>query len=207
MDLFSPDEYDLIVELMNLGVGRAAHALSQLVNDEVLLSVPRLEFISVPEAQEAFRKDLPPFLAGVLQDFEGFISGRAALLFPEARSLELVNAMIGEELSADEITELEQETLAELGNILLNHCLATLANQLKQQVKTDIPRAFNSSSSELSGNLNLCANDSNNTLVMLVQIDFSLRHSALRGYLAFVIDLQSADSFLLALREYLAELI
>ncbi len=207
MDLFSPDEHDLIVELMNLGVGRAAHALSQLVNDEVLLSVPRLEFISVPEAQEAFRKDLPPFLAGVLQDFEGFINGRAALLFPEARSLELVNAMIGEELSADEITELEQETLAELGNILLNHCLATLANQLKQQVKTDIPRAFNSSSSELSGNLNLCANDSNNTLVMLVQIDFSLRHSALRGYLAFVIDLQSADSFLLALREYLAELI
>ncbi len=207
MDLFSPDEHDLIVELMNLGVGRAAHALSQLVNDEVLLSVPRLEFISVPEAQEAFRKDLPPFLAGVLQDFEGFISGRAALLFPEARSLELVNAMIGEELSADEITELEQETLAELGNILLNHCLATLANQLKQQVKTDIPRAFNSSSSELSCNLNLSANDSKNTLVMLVQIDFSLRHSALRGYLAFVIDLQSADSFLLALREYLAELI
>ena len=68
MDLFSPDEHDLIVELMNLGVGRAAHALSQLVNDEVLLSVPRLEFISVPEAQEAFRKDLPPFLAGVLRD-------------------------------------------------------------------------------------------------------------------------------------------
>ncbi len=207
MDLFSPDEHDLIVELMNLGVGRAAYALSQLVNDEVLLSVPRLEFISVPEAQEAFRKDLPPFLAGVLQDFEGFISGRAALLFPEARSLELVNAMIGEELSADEITELEQETLAELGNILLNHCLATLANQLKQQVKTDIPRAFNSSSSELSSNLNLSVSDSSNTLVMLVQIDFSLRHNALRGYLAFVIDLQSADSFLLALREYLAELI
>jgi len=207
MDLFSPDEHDLIVELMNLGVGRAAHALSQLVNDEVLLSVPRLEFISVPEAQEAFRKDLPPFLAGVLQDFEGFINGRAALLFPEARSLELVNAMIGEELSADEITELEQETLAELGNILLNHCLATLANQLKQQVQTDIPRAFSSSSSELPGTLSLYEDDSNNTLVMLVQIDFSLRHSALRGYLAFVIDLQSADSFLHALREYLAEIL
>lgn len=207
MDLFSPDEHDLIVELMNLGVGRAAHALSQLVSDEVLLSVPRLEFISVPEAQDAFRKDLPPFLAGVMQDFEGFINGRAALLFPEARSLELVNAMIGEELSADEITELEQETLAELGNILLNHCLATLANQLKQQVKTDIPRAFNSSVSELPTNLNLPCNDASNTLVMLVQIDFSLRHSALRGYLAFVIDLQSADSFLLALREYLAELL
>jgi chemotaxis protein CheC len=207
MDLFSADEHDLIVELMNLGVGRAAHALSQLVNDEVLLSVPRLEFISVPEAQRAFHDDLPPFLAGVMQNFEGFINGRAALLFPEARSLELVNAMIGEELSADEITELEHETLAELGNILLNHCLATLANQLHQQIKTDIPRAFNTNADELTRTLNLHSGDTDNTLVMLVQIDFSLRNSALRGYLAFIIDLHSADTFVNALRSYLAELL
>ncbi|MBA4501281.1 chemotaxis protein CheX [Marinobacterium marinum] len=207
MDLFSADEHDLIVELMNLGVGRAAHALSQLVSDEVLLSVPRLEFISVPEAQQAFRNDLPPFLAGVMQNFEGFINGRAALLFPEARSLELVNAMIGEELSADEISELEHETLAELGNILLNHCLATLANQLQQQIKTDIPMAFSTSADDLSGTLELCQGDVNNTLVMLVQIDFSLKTSALRGYLAFIIDLHSADTFVNALRSYLAELL
>ncbi|GAA0783431.1 hypothetical protein [Marinobacterium sediminicola] len=207
MDLFSADEHDLIVELMNLGVGRAAHALSQLVSDEVLLSVPRLEFISVPEAQKAFHKDLPPFLAGVMQSFEGFINGRAALLFPEARSLELVNAMIGEELTADEITELEHETLAELGNILLNHCLATLANQLHEQIRTDIPRAFSISAEELSGTLNLNQGNPENTLVMLVQIDFSLRNSALRGYLAFIIDLHSADTFVSALRSYLAELL
>lgn len=207
MDLFSTDEHDLIVELMNLGVGRAAHALSQLVSDEVLLSVPRLEFITVPEAQKAFHSDLPPYLAGVMQSFEGFINGRAALLFPEARSLELVNAMIGEELSADEITELEHETLAELGNILLNHCLATLANQLNQQIKTDIPRAFSIRSDELPGTLDLNQGDADNTLVMLVQIDFSLRHNALRGYLAFIIDLHSADSFVNALRSYLAELL
>jgi chemotaxis protein CheC len=42
---------------------------------------------------------------------------------------------------------------------------------------------------------------------MLVQIDFSLRHSALRGYLAFIIDLRSADTFITALRSYLAELL
>jgi chemotaxis protein CheC len=142
-----------------------------------------------------------------MQNFEGFINGRAALLFPEARSLELVNAMIGEELSADEITELEHETLAELGNILLNHCLATLANQLHQQIKTDIPRAFNTNADELTRTLNLHSGDTDNTLVMLVQIDFSLRNSALRGYLAFIIDLHSAHTFVNALRSYLAELL
>lgn len=207
MELFSPDEHDLIVELMNLGVGRAAHALSRLVNDEVLLSVPRLEFISISEARVAFREDLPSSLAGVSQDFEGFINGRAALLFPEARSLELVNAMLGEELSTDEITELEQETLAELGNILLNHCLATLANQLKQQVQTDIPRAFNISASDLPNALRLPDTDQENSLVMLVHIDFSLQQNALRGYLAFIIDLRSADTFINSLRTYLAELL
>lgn len=207
MELFNADEHDLIVELMNLGVGRAAHALSQLVNDEVLLSVPRLEFISAPEAQQAFRRDLPPFLAGVMQGFDGFMTGRAALLFPEARSLELVNAIIGQDLSADEITELEQETLAELGNILLNHCLATLANQLDQTIQTDIPRAFSVTSADLPSTLSLQEADTDNPLVMLVQIDFSLRHNALRGYLAFIIDLSSADAFVAALRAYLAKLL
>ena len=207
MELFSPDEHDLIVELMNLGVGRAASALSQLVNDEVLLSVPQLEFISTARARNAFHQELPACLAGVSQDFEGFINGRAALLFPEARSLELVNAMLGETLSADEISELEQETLAELGNILLNHCLATLANQLKQQVQTDIPRAFSLHADELPDALILPSTDPENSLVMLVHINFSLRQSELRGYLAFIIDLRSADTFINALRTYLAELL
>lgn len=201
----TPDEHDVVVELMNIGIGRAASALSQMVQDEVLLSVPKLEFLDPDEAHDRFCAYLPHLLAGVMQDFSGFMTGRAALLFPEERSLELVRAILGADMSADEISELEQETLAELGNILLNNCLATLANLLSQQIQTDLPHVFNINTSQLLSQLALRNDVDNTSFIMLIQIEFSLRKNDLQGYLAFLIDVQSADVFIKALRDYLAE--
>ena len=70
---------------------------------------------------------------GIHQVFEGEITGRALLIFPDTKSLELVRAVIGGELPLEEIIELEQEALAEIGNIILNGCLATIANHAAAQ--------------------------------------------------------------------------
>ncbi|SFB82715.1 chemotaxis protein CheC [Marinospirillum celere] len=201
--IFSDDEQETIVELMNLGVGRAASALSQLVKDEVLLSVPKVDFVQLDTAEDTFKQLLPKSLAGVTQAFDGFISGKAALIFPEERSLELVRIVVGNELSASEISELEQDTLAELGNILLNSCLASLANLLKREINTSLPEAYSGDHKKMLEIL--C--DQKDSLIMLVQIDFSLRQRNLQGYLAFIIDLRSADGFHIALQEYLADLL
>ncbi|MBO1519501.1 chemotaxis protein CheC [Oceanisphaera pacifica] len=205
--LLSSDEHELVVELMNIGIGRAANALSQMVQDEVLLSVPDLQFLHPTEASGSFCHYMPGALAGVMQDFSGFMSGRAALLFPEERSLELVRAILGEDMSVGEISELEQETLSELGNILLNNCLATLANLLNQQVQTEIPQVFNIETPNLLSQLTLDGEQDSASVIMLVQIKFSLRERDLEGYLAFVIDVHSADKFIAALQQYLSELI
>jgi hypothetical protein len=69
-------------------------------------------------------------LVAVQQSFEGPFSGRALLIFPEAQSLELVRSIVGEEHSLEDVIDLEQEALAETGNIILNACLATIANVL-----------------------------------------------------------------------------
>ncbi len=62
------------------------------------------------------------------------------LIFPEAKSLELVRAVAGGELSLEDIIALEHEALAETGNIILNNCLATMANMLKRRVKISLPQ-------------------------------------------------------------------
>ncbi len=201
--LFTTDEQETIVELMNVGVGRAASALSRLVQDEVLLSVPTVEFVHLDSAATTFEKLLPQALAGVTQAFDGFINGKAALIFPEERSLELVRILVGNELSASEISELEQDTLAELGNILLNSCLASLANLLKREIKTSLPQAYSGNYKKM---LDLLC-EQQDSLIMLVQIDFSLRERNLQGYLAFIIDLHSAAGFHAALQDYLADLL
>ncbi|GLR64717.1 chemotaxis protein CheX [Marinospirillum insulare] len=203
INAFNQDQQDTIVELMNIGVGRAASSLSKLVHDEVLLSVPKVDFVDIATAETHFSELLPSALAGVTQAFEGFVSGKAALIFPEERSLELVRLIVGDELSAIEISELEQDTLAELGNIILNSCLATLANILQREIKTSLPEAYTGNCHNILRRL--C--DRDDSLIMLVQVDFSLSQRELKGYLAFIIDLHSASGFRTALNEYLEKLL
>ena len=92
-----------------------------MVGEQVFLSVPQIALVSRLRAVRISlveREDAK--LVAVHQVFEGDITGRALLIFPETKSLELVRAVTGGELPLEDIIELEQEALAETGNIILN---------------------------------------------------------------------------------------
>jgi chemotaxis protein CheC len=80
-----------------------------------------------------------PNLVALRQDFSGVFSGRALLIFPEASSLELVRVVVGRQLALEDIVDLEDEALAETGNIILNSWVATIANLLKKNLKMSLP--------------------------------------------------------------------
>ena len=134
-DDLSELELDALTEAVNLGVSRAASNLSEMVTEQVHLSVPSVLMIGRERAIEILNKSEPSKLVAVHQIFEGEVSGRALVIFPEAKSLELVRAVTSAELSLEDIIELEHEALAETGNVILNSCLATIANQLISHVK------------------------------------------------------------------------
>src|SRR6201992_1271718 len=118
-------ELDALTELVNIGVSNAATSLREMVGREILLSVPKVELIARDAAVAMQSGSETARLVAVHQVFEGDITGRAMLIFPETNSLELVRAVTGGELSLEDIIELEQEALAETGNVILNGCLAT----------------------------------------------------------------------------------
>jgi chemotaxis protein CheY-P-specific phosphatase CheC len=113
-------EHDALTELANLGVGRAATNLSRLVREQVFLSVPRTEVLPLSVAADLLSSREPVDLVAVGQAFSGEFSGHALLIFPEANSFELVHAVIGSTVSVDEVADLEQEALTEIGNVILN---------------------------------------------------------------------------------------
>ncbi|REG83252.1 hypothetical protein [Marinomonas pollencensis] len=199
------DEFDLMVELVNIGVGKSASALSQLAGEEVLLSVPALEFLTLADATSVFEERLPALLTGVSQEFSGFFSGKAALLFPESRSLDLVNVMLGGDDFDGEIdAELEEEALSELGNILLNNCLSTLSNILNKSLATQLPHTFHAKPAGLISQL--LSEEKDETIIMLLKVDFSLKSRNLSGHLVFVIDFSENGTFKKTLQDYLKSL-
>ena len=142
-------ELDALTELVNLGVSQAAFSLREMIGHQVMLSVPSVALIDRERAIETLGKSEPNKLVAVHQVFEGDINGRALLIFPETQSLELVRAVTSGDLPLEEIIELEQEALAETGNIILNGCLATMANLLHRTLKISLPEILRGDSREL----------------------------------------------------------
>lgn len=193
-------ELDALTELVNLGVGRAAASLRNMVGDQVLLSVPAVAIVTREQAAQIIGERESGELVAVHQAFDGDISGRALLIFPETNSLELVRAVTGGRLPLEDIIELEQEALAETGNIILNACLATIANMLQRSLSISLPEILHGSGPDFFA---LAGAATIENAVLFLYIDFSVKDRDIRGYIAMLMDLPALES----LRALLGELI
>jgi chemotaxis protein CheC len=134
-------ELDALTEVVNIGVSRAAASLRDMVGEQVFLSVPSVAITSPARAAELIGERESSMLIAVRQGFQGEFSGSALLIFPGKNSLELVRAVAGGHLSLEDILELEQEALAEIGNVILNGCMATIANLLQRRLTISLPES------------------------------------------------------------------
>ncbi|HKT78041.1 MAG TPA: chemotaxis protein CheX [Sphingobium sp.] len=193
-------ERDALTEIVNIGVSRAASSLRKMIGDQVLLSVPSVEVVSQRRAARLISEREVVELVAVRQDFSGPFFGRALLIFPETNSLELVRAVTGGDLSAEDVVEMEYEALAETGNIILNSCLATMANMLKRSLTMTIPEVLRGDGATL---FEIDEQTEAEGLVLFLYIDFAVRQRDIRGYIAMLMDIPS----LATLKELLDEFI
>jgi len=193
-------ESDALTEIVNIGVSRAASNLRKMIGDQVLLSVPSIEVVSQRRAARLISEREINELVAVRQDFEGPFSGRALLIFPEENSLELVRAVTGGELSPQEVLDIEDEALAETGNVILNSCLATMANMLQRSLTMTIPEVLRGDGNKL---FEILEGGEADGLVLFLYIDFAVRKRDIRGYIAMLMDLPSLQT----LKELLGEFI
>jgi chemotaxis protein CheC len=136
---FSGDVLDVLTELVNVGVGRAASSLSDLVNCRIELSVPSIQLSRSCELK--FADQNSPSTV-VVQGFSGELSGRAALAFPHESSLTLAALLSGVDVLESELDVELSGVLLEVGNILLNSLVGTLANEIQQQLDYTLPSLY-----------------------------------------------------------------
>jgi chemotaxis protein CheC len=111
----------------------------------------------------------------------------------------LVQAILGRELPVQDIVEIEDEALAETGNIILNNFVATMANVFKRGLKMSLPSVMRGAGPDLFERP--AAEDD---LVLFLYINFEISQKEIRGYLALVMDLPSLETLQGLVRDYLA---
>lgn len=195
---------DAITELLNIGMGRAASALSKMVSEEVHLSVPSVEVLSRIEAAHKINGNPRKRIAAVRQHFQGPFWGDAILLFPQEKSLELVRILLREEnIPLETLTELERDALTEVGNIILNSCLSSLGDMLNYEVTSHLPIFITGTATEVLENDNVHTTQQDD-VVMFLRMDFALRSKDISGYVAFILEIPSIAQFKLRIHQYLS---
>ena len=135
----TPEHLDALQELLNIGVGRAAGSLNQMLEKPIRLHIPFIQLGKREELAPEIQRIQESTLSSVQLPFKGNFSGSACLLFPTKSAAALVTALIGAEEDPETMDSLREATLTEIGNIVLNGVMGSLANILQNQITYSVP--------------------------------------------------------------------
>ena len=191
---------DALIELLNIGFGRAGASLSQLTGHRVVLEVPQVSVHPIAELEVVLRAVVTDEVASVHQIFSGPVAGDALLLLEHRAAGMLKELLTNEAPLPLPLDASAREVLTEVGNILLNACLGTFGNLLQVQVSFSIPHLNLESVSDILRSLLVQREGLRYALV--VHAGFRLRDAEVTGYLVIVLSVASLDRLIRAVEQW-----
>jgi chemotaxis protein CheC len=191
---------DALIELLNIGFGRAAASLSQLTGHRVMLEVPQVSVHAIVDLERVLRTVVQNDVASVHQIFSGPVAGDALLLLDYKAAGMLKELLTNEAPLPLPLDASAREVLTEVGNILLNACLGTFGNILNVQVSFSIPQLNLESLSDILRSL--LVNREGLRYALIVHAGFRLRDAEVTGYLVVVLSVASLDRLIRAVEEW-----
>lgn len=194
-------QLDALAELVNIGVGRAAGMLHQMIGAPIELAVPEVKVLRSPELDA----ELGPGTAGnysfVRMLFGGRIQGAAALVFPPESAANLVAILTGEEEpDAPDLDAVRSGTLSEVGNIVINGVMGSIANLLQFPLRYELPTYFEGPATLLADGRNVDPEP----MMMIARTRFAVADLEIEGMVLVVLELASLDVLLRAIEEFSA---
>ena len=193
-------QQDALIELLNIGFGRAASALSELTGHRVLLDVPQVTLHPIEEVGDTLGRVVQGHVASVHQIFTGPVGGDALLILDESGASILKELLTNEPALPLSIDASAREVITEVGNILLNACLGTFGNLLKVQVSFSVPHLSLENVSAILESL--IVNHQGIRYALIVHAGFRVRDTQVTGYLMIVLSVASLDRLIRAVEDW-----
>ena len=201
MNLTEPQR-DALVELLNIGFGRAGAALSKLTGHRILLEVPEVAIHPVSQLDALLGRVTTARVASVHQVFSGPVAGDALLLLDPVAAATLKELLTDEPALPLELDTSSREVLTEVGNILLNACIGTFGNLLRVPMSFSVPDIDIATLHSVMDKLAAIGDAMRYALV--VTAGFRLRDAEVTGYVVIVLTVQSLTRLLIAVEQWVA---
>lgn len=192
--MMTPLQLDALKEIVNIGVGRAAASLNDMLDSPIVLEVPEVRVIDYEELNKVAGAAAESFSC-VQLGFKSSFSGTAALVFPQASAVKLVAALTAEEPDNSGLDGVMAGTLNEVGNIVINCVIGTIGNILERPFDFSLPNYFHGTLKDL---LHI---DSTTDLqsILLVKTHFIVQQKHIEGNIFLVFETASFDALLAAI--------
>jgi len=192
---------DSLKEVMNIGAGNAATALSQMTGTPVDITTPRLELLKVEDVTE-FTGKPDTIMSVVLVKVLGDAPGVMMMMFPKESALKIAHLLMRQ--SHTMLDEMDRTALREVGNVLAGCCLTALSNFLKLNMIQSVPNTATDMVGALLSNV-LADLGQANQEVLISEVHFHIPTLDINGGLFFIFDPKSTEKILKATEQYLPQ--
>jgi chemotaxis protein CheC len=129
-----------LAEIIGIGMGRAAEVLNTMLDAHVTLTAPVIRVLEPGELEGALGADPEAPLAAVEMDYGGELVGSAQLIFASDDAGRLVDCITaGASLPGEDLDTIRVGTLCEVGNIVINAIMGTVANVTHVDLDYSVP--------------------------------------------------------------------
>jgi chemotaxis protein CheC len=202
-DQISSAHIDALQELINIGIGRAANMLNQMVESQINLGIPVIRVLSLKDLQKELKLRFnEKAFASVRLSFTGSFSGKANLIFPTESASMLVSILTGEGLGTADLDSVKIGTLSEVGNIVINGIMGSISNILNQHLHYGLP-LYSEDSIEQILSLN---NGSEQTVFLLAQARFDIEMLEIMGDIVLIFEMDAFDALIEIINQELLQL-
>ncbi len=193
----NPIQHDALVELLNIGFGRAGASLSKLTQQRVLLDVPQVAVHPITHLNQSLGRLVNERVASVHQVFSGPVAGDALLLLDPIAAATLTELLTDVPPISMDLDPSSREVFTEVGNIVLNACIGTFGNMLDVPVSFSVPNVDVTTVHAVVDRML----DSGDALryALVITAGFRLRESAVTGYVVIVLTVLSLKRLIDAL--------
>jgi chemotaxis protein CheC len=142
MDLHMTEmERDVVREILNIGLARAADSFAVIAQERVLLEVPSLDLMPGKGMLEMVR-EIQKTNVPILSDIRGDFNGTTLMFFSGQHVQRLSKVCLRMNTSASiQIDEMQESLLLEISNIITGALVTQLANILKASIYGAPPSA------------------------------------------------------------------
>jgi chemotaxis protein CheC len=137
--MFNKEYIDALKEIVNIGVGRGAENLNQLLNEHISLETPEVYITHIDRLKEILYSEKVETFSYISLQFSGDLKGRSKLIFPLSSAKKLAELFAKDFADSFNVNYARSGVLVEIGNIVINSIIGSLSNELKLHLSYNVP--------------------------------------------------------------------